>query len=249
MPTFFILFPTKTDKIENLVSDKNAGVEFVKEILMSFDRIDCEKETEIFIDKKNKEDFINDYKTLENLLDIRIGAYDLEGVLLSYITQNSIKLITKTDQNFDYTISLNCFDKIDKIFNKVNSQRRINRNDFRHCENHPNYNPSKKSPLIGGIGGFDNAQNLLPSAIGDAKSKRKLLINRDQLNQNFIIRFEDENFDNQFHAYHIVKGENGKYREDKEGIDLLKSSNRGIPRAYKLINYREQCTINKMSHL
>lgn len=239
MPTFFVHFPTKDDNIENLILDKNTGYEFVKEILMSFDRIDCEKETEIFIDKKNKDDFINDFKTLENLLNLRIGSYNLEEALLSFITQNSIKLITKTDQIFDFTINLNCFDRIDCIFSELNSLRRINRNDFRHCENHPSYNPSKKSPLIGGLGGFDNAQNLLPDAIGDAKSKRKILINIDKLNQNFILRFEDENFDNQFHAFHIVKKENGEYQEDIEEIDILKKSNRGIPRAYKLLKYRE----------
>lgn len=239
MLSFFVHFPTKTDNIENLISDKKSGEKFVKEILMSLDRINCEKETEIFIDKANKDNFINDYKTLEKLLNIRIGLYDLEVTLQNFITQNSIKLISKIDQIFDFTINLNCFDRIDCIFSELNSQRRINRNDFRHCENHPNYNSSKKSPLIGGLGGFDNAQNLLPSAIGDAKSKRKVLINIDQLNQNFILRFEDENFDNQYHAFHIVKKVNKEFQEDKEEINILRSSNRGIPRAYKLLKFRE----------
>jgi hypothetical protein len=238
MTKFFVQFPTKSDNIENIIADRNAGNEFIKEIIMSLDRIDCENETEIFIDKKNKDEFVNDYKTLENLLEIRIGSYDLESTLLSFITQNSIKIITKTDQVFDYSIKLNCFAEIDSIFTQLNSPRKINRTDFRHCENHIDYN-RQKSPLIGGVRGFDNAQGLLPSAIGDAKSRKKILINRDNQNRGFIIRFEDENFENQYHAYHLVKNVNGQYHEDTVEVELLNKTNRGIPRAYKLLKYKE----------
>jgi hypothetical protein len=238
MPNFFISFPTKDDNIENFVSNKKDGEAFVREILMTLDRIDCEKDSKIFIDNSNKNDFINDYKALENLLKIRIGSYNLEETLLQYIAQNSIRIIKSNDRIFDYALRVDCFVGVDRICNQKNQGRMLNRNDFRHCENHPNRIHSK-SPLIGGIGGFDNAENLLSSAIGDAKAKRKFLINIDRKTQNFIIRFEDENFINQYHAYHIVKLENNRYNEDLEEINLIKNPHKGIPRAYKLIKYRE----------
>ncbi|MBK8806981.1 MAG: hypothetical protein IPO21_10180 [Bacteroidales bacterium] len=239
MPSFFITFPTKADNIEDIVSNRRDAESFVKELLMTLDRIDCENNAQIFINKENIENFINDYKTLEKLLEIKIGAYNLEDALRSFITHNSIKIISKKDYVFDYYFKLNCFFQIDEIFNCRNQHRQLNRNDFRHCENHPK-RISSKSPLIGGLGGFDNAEKLLPSAIGDVRTNRSVLINTDKINQNFIIRFEDENFNNQFHVYHIVKNIANNYMEDSEKLNQIKNSHKGIPRAYKLITYRNE---------
>jgi hypothetical protein len=235
MPTFFISFPSKDDNIEKIISNKKEGEAFVKEILMTLDRIDCENNSQIFFDKKNLHAFIEDYKALENLLEIRIGLYTLEDALLNFISQNSIKITQDSNQEYDYRFKIKCFDDVDGIFLSLNKLRILNRTDYRHCENHRNYNPSK-SPLIGGIGGFDNAEKLLVSAIGDVKTKKYILINTDKMNQDFIIRFEDEGFRNQYHAFHIVRVVNNQYVEDVEKLYQLKQR---VPRSYKLIKYRE----------
>jgi hypothetical protein len=138
---------------------------------------------------------------------------------------------------------MNSFFEIDNIFYSKNQNRKLNRLDFRHCENHPDYNPAKKSPLIGGIGGFENAEKLLPSAVGDAKTKRTILINQDRINNSFFLRYENENFENQYHAFHIVKRENTRYIEDKEMLLKIKSNRKGIPRAFKIIEYRCKNTL------
>lgn len=87
-------------------------------------------------------------------------------------------------------------------------------------------------------------QLFLSSAIGDAKTKRNILINIDKNNSDFILRYEDENFMNQYHAYHIVKKEKNNYIFDQKKINLINNSHKGIPRAYKLILYREKLTQN-----
>lgn len=241
MAIFFIIFPTATDKIENLVTDRKSGEGFIKDIIMIFDRLDCEKHIEVFIDIENKKKFIDDFNALVNLMEVKItiGSFDLEDVINNLIFGNAIKF--SSNPYYDYKIEIiDGFQKIDRIFkDEINQSRVLNRNDFRHCENHPNRIPTK-SPLIGGIGGFNNAEKWLPSAIGDAKTKKTIVINIDLQNGNFIIRFEDENFNNQYHAYHIVKGKDGNYTEDNEKLKILENSSKGIPRALKLIKYRNQ---------
>lgn len=235
-----VIFPVSADNIENLISDRMSGQLFIKNLLMTLDRIDCERDTETFIDIENKNTFIADYQALESLLDVRIGSYDLETTINQYISSNSIRtFIENPDEAFEEVVLISAFSRVDSLFTQKNQSRVLNRNDFRHCENHPKRIPSK-SPLIGGTNGFDNAQEWLPSAIGDSKTQRRILINIDASNQNFIVRFEDENFNNQYHAYHIVKRENGQYIADKEELNLIKSSRKGIPRAFKLIEYRTE---------
>lgn len=130
------------------------------------------------------------------------------------------------------------FKETDEYFTKINSFRELNKNDFRHCENHTDY-MGNKDPLIGGTNGFDNAENFLSSAIGDAKTGKKILVNIDINNQSFFIRFEDENFNNQYHAFHLVKKENGSHIEDLSGVQITRSKNKGIPRAFDLLEYRK----------
>jgi hypothetical protein len=204
---------------------------------MILDRINCEKDTEVYIDLDNKNNFLQDYKTLEHLLEIRIGWHTLEDVINNFIYSNSIK-VKKKNIEIDYSyLLIENFLIIDQLFKDKNSSRILNRNDFRHCENHSQYIPGK-SPLIDGINGFDNATVYLSSAIGDDKTKRDIIINIDSTNHDFIIRYEDENFNNQFHAYHMVCNSGGEYSPDERKIILLRSRNKGIPRAFKLIEYR-----------
>ena len=241
MNTFYIVFPTKEDKIEDIFIDRKSGENLIKEMFMVIDRIDCEKNTKIFINRLNKQSFIDDFKVLEELLSVsvKIGRYEVEEMVNNLITNNDIKF-SRPDTPFDQKILIiNNFNEIDLFFKIINESRILNREDYRHCENHPKYDPNK-SPLIGGTEGFNNAEQLLSSAIGDSKTRRDILINIDINNQNFIIRFEDENFNNQYHTYHIVKKENGQYIADLNNITLIKSKNKGIRRAFDLIQYRNR---------
>lgn len=237
MIKFELILPTSEHNIESIITCTKSGEDFVKNLLMILDRINCEKDTEVYIDLNNKKKFLDDYKTLEHLLEIRIGSHTLEDVLNNFIYSNSIK-IKKNDIETDRVyLLIGNFLIIDQIFKDKNSSRILNRNDFRHCENHRQYIKGK-SPLIGGINGFDNAFFYLSGAIGDAKTSREIVINIDKTNKDFIIRYENENFNNQFHGYHMVNNSGGEYSADTKKIVLLKSRNKGIPRAFKLIEYR-----------
>jgi len=237
MLRFHLTFPVSVDNVENIVFDRATGEMFVRNLIMIFDRIDCEKSTELYIDLEDKNQFFTDYATLEGLLSTRIGTYKFEETINNFIVANSIRPLNDSVV-IDYTFPLlDCFQIIDTMFVELNNARVLNRTDFRHCEGHPLRIPDK-SPLIGSINGFDNAASHLSCAIGDAKSGRKILVNVDETNQPFILRYEDENFNNQFHAYHIVRNVGGQYEIDVDEITLLNGSRKGIPRAMKLIHFR-----------
>jgi hypothetical protein len=242
MTTFLLHFPTKEDRLENSINTIVDGNKFIKRLFMSIDRIDCENNTEIFIDKNNKDNFIDDYKTLESLLNTRIGSYSIEETILIYLSNNSIKTINQVGNDFDYTFSVVNFGDINNLFSSINNIRLINRSDFRHCENHPNKDINK-SPLLGGTNGFDNAENLLYSAIGDKRTNKRYLINIDKSSNDFFIRFEDENWNNQYHAYHIVVNKNGHYIEDNEEIEKIKTN---LKRAFKLVKFRNDIENEKL---
>jgi hypothetical protein len=238
MINFLIHFPTKNDNIENWIIDKQSGSNFAKEMLMIFDRIDCEKDIQALIDHTNLYDFIEDYKTLEDLINQKIGLYNLEELIRNLISQNAIRILHNSSFEPDFHIQiLDGFLSVDKIFTENNSDRILNINDFRHCENHRDY-LNIKSPLIGGTGGFQNANSLLPSAIGDIKSGRSILLNIDNKNRGFLIRYEDENFNNQYHAFHIVKKYKRDYVADSDKIKLLLYSRKNFKRPLMLIKYR-----------
>ena len=210
---------------------------------MSLERIDCEKNTTLFIDIANKNNFIELYKRHEQEISVKIGASRLEEIINIFIQSNSIRT-SSIMQEMDHVISLEQdFITIDNLFNQLNEHvRRFNRGDFRHCENHPQ-RLHNKSPLIGGVNGFDNAESLLASSIGDIRSKHKYLLNIDHKNKNFIIRYEDENFNNQYHAFHIVKKDNyNQYIVDNDNVKFL-TTKKGLPRALRLINFRKELSI------
>ena len=106
MPSFLISFPNPTDNIENFVVDRSSGENFIRQLLMIFDRIDCEGDTKIFINLKNKNQFIDDYKSLEHLLSLRIGAYTLEDTINQYIQTNTIKFLPEDVDGIDYHFSV-----------------------------------------------------------------------------------------------------------------------------------------------
>lgn len=238
MLNFLLEFPNK--ELINQYQDKSSAQAFIKRLLMTLDRINCEKDTNIFIDRQKKIDFINDSNKIDSLNQIRIGYNNINDFLLQYFNENSIKFISNNGSSFDYKVGINEFEKIDAIFNKINIIRSINRNDFRHIEGHPK-RLSNKSPFIGGLKNFDNAENLLRSAIGDAKTNKKYLLNIDLKNQNFIIRFEDENFMNQYHCFHIASTISKQiYIADNIGLQKIMNVRQGMPRALKLVYFRNE---------
>jgi hypothetical protein len=126
--------------------------------------------------------------------------------------------------------ALSDFLTFDKWLQKNRIKRNYNLEDSRHIENHPRYDKTK-SPLLGGIGGKQNAANLLITAVGDPK-KSKDLINFDEGNDSFIwFEYENDNPQNQYHGYHLVKPKT----HEKDKVAEAK-----IPdRIQDLLNYRK----------
>ncbi|MGB0930134.1 MAG: hypothetical protein ACPGVB_05125 [Chitinophagales bacterium] len=95
------------------------------------------------------------------------------------------------------------FAKLEQWFNDNRQQRNYNV-ETRHIEGHPNYRRGK-SPILGGIGGTEHIASLLKNAIGDWKT-HKLLFNFDTENNCYVrFEFENDNPQNQYHGYHLVK--------------------------------------------
>lgn len=129
----------------------------------------------------------------------------LINFLNSYHSRNPINIIKDCrgeEPVFIYVNFVSNFIELDEWFIQNRIKRNFNFGDFRHIENHPQYIKGK-SPLLGGIGGKQNAANILDKAVGD-KREKKCLINYDVVNKCFI-RYEDENTNATFHGYHLVK--------------------------------------------
>lgn len=147
---------------------------------------------------------------------------------IDYAT-NPIKIIkdcriNKTTEIFKFDF-ITSFNEIDEWFIINRLKRNYNHEDNRHIENHPQslIKSHDKCPLIGGLGGKNNAESLLKNAIGD-KDEIKDLINFDYLNDFYIwFEFENENPQNQYHGYHLVsrKTPYQKNLEDKRVAKLL----------------------------
>lgn len=86
-------------------------------------------------------------------------------------------------------------------------KRNYNFEDNRHIKNHPQsqVNSHQKSPIIGGLEGKKDVSVLLRGAVGD-KRETKDLINFDYKHECYIwYEYENENPQNQYHGYHLVK--------------------------------------------
>ncbi|MCU0438980.1 MAG: hypothetical protein MUC49_13860 [Raineya sp.] len=101
------------------------------------------------------------------------------------------------------------FGELETWFRKKNTQRFLNTTDERHQEKSSKYIQGK-SPLLYDLKIANNQEyikNLLESAITDQRSEERAskdLINFDT-EKGCYIWFESENFNNQYHAYHLVK--------------------------------------------
>ena len=142
--------------------------------------------------------------------DSRRGNKDFEKCLFiniesAYPTNNPVSMIRCCNSEASQFICfehISNFYELEKWFLQNRIKRVYNLSDNRHIENHQDYRQDK-SPLLGGIAGKANASKLLETAIGD-KREKNYLINFDNLNHCHI-RFEDENAQNQYHGYHLVK--------------------------------------------
>lgn len=155
----------------------------------------------------------------------------------NYFSKESISIIEDCGQKGKQIIDLpfvENFKQLDEWLINNRIPRNYNMGDNRHIESHPEsqINSHKKSPLIGGLGGKENAKKLLKNAIGDKKFTKDL-INCDTTNNDAYIWFEDENENpqNQYHGYHLVKA--GTYEEDRTAV-------KNIPeRVISIIDYRK----------
>lgn len=157
--------------------------------------------------------------------------------LHDYYASNPIPIIKSCPQMEAELINVphvKDFKELDAWLQNHRLKRSFNNHDTRHFENHPGSQIGShgKSPLIGGIGGRDNASNLLNSAIGDKKMNNDL-INFDNTNSAYIwYKYENSNPQNQYHAYHLVAAFT-HIRDEKAEED--------IPNRIRLIlDYREQ---------
>lgn len=130
------------------------------------------------------------------------------------------------------------FQELDNWLQENRLTWNFNHTDTRHIENSGNHKKDKstgqyKSPLLGGIGGRTNAENLLKNAVGDKKSannKEDLMNYDDSTNQ--YIWYEYENANNQYHAYHLVKA--FSHIRDEKAIKRISD------RVLKIFEYRTE---------
>lgn len=157
-----------------------------------------------------------------------------------YFSQNPIMIIIDCTisnsivKNIEIPFVTNFVD-LDNWLIENRIKRNFNENDNRHIENHPQNKIAShnKSPLIGGLGGKQNAENLLKNAIGDKRSASNSLdlMNFDTKNDAYIW-YENENADNQYHAYHLVKA----ITHQKDDVAISRVSSRVL----KILDYRKR---------
>lgn len=127
--------------------------------------------------------------------------------LSSFFMPNPIPIIVNDDNGLVEIVNIpwvQNFLEIDNWLQNNRLKRQFNDTDMRHIEGNPSHIKGK-SPLLGGIGGRPNAANLLISAIGD-KNRNKGLMNFDTTNNAYIwFEYENDNPQNKYHAYHLVK--------------------------------------------
>jgi hypothetical protein len=126
----------------------------------------------------------------------------------AFLSQNPVLIIVDCNGDVN-TITVPFVTNCKSLFDWL-KESRINRsynfNDNRHIENHPQSQivSHKKSPLLGGLAGKQNASDLLNKAIGD-KRLTKDLIYFDEFNEQYIwYEFENDTPQNQYHGYHLV---------------------------------------------
>lgn len=169
-----------------------------------------------------------------------INAFNL------YSTLNPIHIIVEAKNSQNPKISLikiplvTNFIELDKWLQENRAIRNFNNDDTRHIEHSGNHRKDKntkeyKSPLLGGFGGRTNAKELLKTAIGD-KRINKDLMNYDKVHGAYIwYEYENDNPQNQYHAYHLVKA--FSHQIDYDAIEKIPL------RVKKILKYRTENVI------
>lgn len=177
--------------------------------------------------KRHKTLSINDKQIILNLFD---GYSSYENPIVVLITckgnTETIKVPFVTN-----------FRELDEWLQKNRLKRNFNKTDKRHIEYSGDHRKEKsgeyKSPLLGGLGGRENAESFLKAAIGDkySASNKKDLINYDTNKQEYIwYEYENDNPQNQYHAYHLVKA----FSHERDTATISNISQRVI----KILEYR-----------
>ncbi|AXB55214.1 hypothetical protein [Flavobacterium fluviale] len=159
-----------------------------------------------------------------------------------FFSQNPIMIIENCNQNVtNYNIPyVTDFKELDDWLQNNRLERNFNHTDTRHIENSGNHGKDKrtgkpKSPILGGVGGRENAESFLKKAVGDKRSHSNPedVINYDTVKQEFIwYEYENDNPQNQYHGYHLVEA--FTYKRDFEGISRIPK------RVIKILEYREK---------
>jgi len=125
-------------------------------------------------------------------------AFDIRGIISIFKDcKNNIRL-----PRFIHIKQEDSFFGLDNWLINNRVKRNYNKKDNRHVENHPDYRKGK-SPIIGGEGGKDQLENLLPFALTDKQGKD--LIAYDTTTKCFVwYEFENDNPQNQYHGYHLA---------------------------------------------
>jgi len=143
------------------------------------------------------------------------------------------KICNNTPSDCQDAFHIKNFKELDQWLDENRTPRSYNFEDYRHIEGHPKYvkNPPK-SPLLGGLGGRQYAEELLPHAVGDKKETQRLY-NFDEKNECYIqFEYEGDNPANQYHGYHLLKPKT--HEVDEKAI-------RDIPqRIVNILEYRQR---------
>lgn len=183
------------------------------------------------VERKNKISSHNEKILMINLFNIDYATNPIKIIKDCRTNNNTTKIV-----EFDFIIN---FNEIDEWFINNRLRRNYNYGDNRHIENTPQslIKSLGKSPLIGGLGGKNNAEYHLKNAIGDKNSSKDFndLMNCDSNNNDFYIWFEYENDNpqNQYHGYHLVSRQT-PYQKD------LEAEKRIPDRVVKLLEYRKK---------
>lgn len=158
-------------------------------------------EQNIPLSMKEASEYSNKNQTL--LINVKSGFHAHENCL--FILKDSSTYATKCCPIFFKIDQVHSLNGLENWFQIHRPNRKINTTDQRHNEESPFYIKGK-SPLL-----FDltrnglavkHVQDLLNSAIGDTHESKDLM-NYDHQKERYIW-FENENANNQYHAYHLA---------------------------------------------
>ena len=150
---------------------------------------------------KEASEYSNKSKTL--LVQVKTGFCANEDCL--FILKDNSTYANKRCPIFFKIDQVHSLNALENWFQSSRTNRQINTTDQRHNEESPSYIRGK-SPLLFDLSrnklAAKHVQDLLNSAIGDTYESKDLM-NYDHQKERYIW-FENENANNQYHAYHLA---------------------------------------------